>query len=133
MGTSIWENFWNVIVLLLYVVVFVSYLMALFAVIGDLFRDHKLAGGWKALWIVGLVFIPLLTLVIYLIARGSGMGKRAAEAQRSAQNAADAYIREAAGKATPSDEIATAKALLDSGAISADEYATLKANALARV
>lgn len=132
MASSIWENFWNVLALLLYIVVFVSYLFALFAVISDLFRDHKLAGGWKALWIVGLIFIPVLTLLVYLIARGSGMAQRSAEAQRSAQNAADAYIREAAGKATPSDEIATAKALFDDGAISEEEFAHLKAKALAR-
>lgn len=127
-----WENIWNILLVFLYAIVVISYLFALISVIGDLFRDHKLSGWAKALWIIGLIFIPFLTLVVYLIARGSGMARRSAEAQRDAQTATDAYIREAAGRATPSDEIATAKALLDSGAISAEEFEHLKAKALAR-
>ncbi|UCR89750.1 SHOCT domain-containing protein [Mycetocola spongiae] len=127
-----WENIWNILLVFLYAIVVISYLFALISVIGDLFRDHKLSGWAKALWIIGLIFIPFLTLVVYLIARGNGMARRSAEAQRDAQTATDAYIREAAGRATPSDEIATAKALLDSGAISTEEFEHLKAKALAR-
>ena len=56
--------------------VFFAYLMALFAVIADLFRDHKLSGWWKALWIIFLIFVPFLTLLVYLIARGKGMAER---------------------------------------------------------
>lgn len=129
---SFWENLWNIVLVFLYAVVFISYLFALFAVISDLFRDHKLAGGWKALWVVALIFVPFLTLVVYLIARGGGMAQRSVAAQREAQAHTEAYIREAAGRATPSDEIVTAKTLLDAGAITPEEFAQLKANALQR-
>jgi NADH:ubiquinone oxidoreductase subunit 6 (subunit J) len=124
-----WSALGNTLLYALLIVVFISYLFALFAVVGDLFRDHKLSGWWKAVWIVLLIWIPFLTLLVYLIARGAGMATRAEAAAKQQQAAADDYIRSVAG--SPSDEIARAKALLDAGTISADEYAALKAKALA--
>ena len=130
---SFWESFWDVIWWFLWVFVFVAYLMVLFAIIADLFRDHKLNGWWKAVWIIFLIFVPFLTALIYLIARGQGMAERSAREARSYQVATDEYIRQAANVgATPSDEIAKAKALLDSGSISQEEYEVLKAHALAQ-
>ena len=124
-----WSALGNTLLYALLIVVFISYLFALFAVVGDLFRDNKLSGWWKAVWIVLLIWIPFLTLLVYLIARGAGMATRAEAAAKQQQAAADDYIRSVAG--SPSDEIARAKALLDAGTISADEYAALKAKALA--
>ena len=124
------SNFWDIIADIFYIFVFVAYLMVLFRIFTDLFSDHKLAGGWKAVWIVALVFAPLLSSLVYLIARGRSMAERGAAAQHRAQEAAASYIKEVAGTST-ADEIAKAKALLDSGAISADEFAALKAKALA--
>jgi type VI protein secretion system component VasK len=125
---SIWDLLW----VFFWAFAFVAYLVALFSIIGDIFRDRDLNGWLKAVWLIFLVFLPFLTALVYLIARGRGMAERSAEHARSSKAAADAYIREAAGKATPSDEIATAKTLLDSGAISQAEYETLKSKALAR-
>lgn len=123
---SIWDLFWWTI----WIFAFVSYLWAVVAIISDIFRDHELKGWAKAVWVVFLIFVPFLTALIYLIARGGGMAQRAARSASAAQSAADGYIRSVASS-NPSDEIAKAKALLDSGAISDDEFATLKAKALA--
>ena len=126
----IFATIWDVIWTFFWIFAFIAYLMTLFSVIGDLFRDHALAGGYKALWIIGLVFIPFLTVLLYLIVRGKGMNERAAAANQHAQQAASAYIREAAGT-SPADDIAKAKTLLDSNAITQAEFDALKAKALA--
>ncbi|RDV44112.1 hypothetical protein DOE76_13780 [Leifsonia sp. ku-ls] len=124
-----WSNFWSVIWLFFWSFAFVAYLFALFAIISDLFRDHKLNGWWKALWIIFLIFVPFLTALVYLIARGPGMAERSQKEARQYQTATDAYIRQVAGS-SPADEISKAKALLDSGAITPEEFAHLKAHAL---
>jgi len=125
------SNFWDFIWLLFWTFAFVAYLFAIFAIIGDLFRDHKLAGGWKAVWIIFLIFLPFLTALVYLIARGKGMAERSQAAALQSQQAANDYIRQAAGtSASPSEEIAKAKALLDGGSITQAEYDALKAKAL---
>jgi type VI protein secretion system component VasK len=124
-----WSTLGNTVWYALMFVVFISYLFALFAVVGDLFRDKNLSGGWKAVWILFLIWIPFVTLLVYLIVRGAGMSERAQASAQQQKAAADEYIRSVTG--SPSDEIARAKALLDAGTISADEYAALKAKALA--
>lgn len=127
---NLWQDFWQILVWMLWAVVLISYLFALFAIIGDLFRDHKLNGWWKAVWIVFLVFLPFLTALVYIIARGQGMSERSERAARDAESATQTYIRDVAGR-SPSDEIAAAAALRDSGSINDEEFAQLKAKALA--
>ena len=122
--------FWDVLILTFTVFFFFAYLMVLFQVISDLFRDGELSGLSKALWIVFLIFLPLLTSLVYLLVRGKGMSQRQRVAVEKAMSETDAYIRNVAGKST-ADQIADAKKLLDSGTISADEFAKLKAKALA--
>ncbi|MFT4284177.1 MAG: SHOCT domain-containing protein [Protaetiibacter sp.] len=124
------HNLWDFIVLLFWSFAFVAYLFAVFAIVGDLFRDHKLNGWWKALWIVFLIFLPFLTALAYLVFRGKGMAERSQKAADAQQRYAEGYLREVAGTATPADEIAKAKALLDSGAITQAEFDSLKAKAL---
>ncbi|AMB59697.1 SHOCT domain-containing protein [Microterricola viridarii] len=128
---SIWENFWNVLWAFFWAFAFIAYLFAIFAIIGDLFRDHKLNGWWKALWIIFLIFVPFLTALIYLIARGRGMAERQAKDVVAAQKASEQYIKQVAGSSSPAEEINKAKALLDSGAINQAEFEALKAKALA--
>ena len=91
----------------------------------DLFRDHQLSGWWKAVWIVFLAFVPFLTMLVYMIARGKGMTERSMQRARRNQETADTYIRQVAS-ASPTEEIAKAKALLDSGTISPDEFQRIK-------
>jgi hypothetical protein len=116
--------------LMLWFFLFFVYLVILFQIISDLFRDRELSGWWKAAWVIGLVFLPYLVALIYLIARGRGMAERQRDAALQARSDTDAYIRTVAST-SPAEHIAAAKALLDSGAIDADEFATLKAKALA--
>jgi hypothetical protein len=124
-------RFWDTIYLLVSTFFFVAYLIVLFHVILDLFRDPSLGGFAKAVWIVALIFLPVLTSLIYVIARGRGMSERQRTAYAKAQADADAHIREVAGHRSPAEQIASAKQLLDSGAITPDEFARLKATALA--
>lgn len=127
---SFWESFWVVILWFLGATIFIAYLMALFSILTDIIRDREQSGWAKAIWILFLIFLPFLTALIYLITRGDGMSKRSAEAMKQNQAAADDYIRTVAGTDSAT-QIEKAKALLDSGAISPDEYAQLKAKALA--
>ncbi len=123
-------GFWDFLVWLLWAYVFFAYLMVLFSIFADIFRDRDLHGGWKAVWIVFLIFVPILAALVYLIARGSGMAARSAAHMARAQQDADSYIRSVAG-GSASDEIAKASELLAAGSITADEYQALKAKALA--
>lgn len=124
-----WGSFWDLIWWFLWAFIFVAYLFALFAIIADLFRDEELSGIGKAVWLIFLLFVPLLTALVYLIVRGDGMTKRGVQQAREQQAATDEYIRSVA-TSSPSEEIAKAKALLDAGTITADEYAALKTKAL---
>ena len=122
--------FWDAVLLMLSTFFFVAYLFILFHILVDLFRDSEVGGGAKALWMVALVFVPMLTALVYVLARGGGMADRQRAALQKAKSDADAYIRTVAGK-SPAEQIADAKALLDGGTINADEFAKLKAKALA--
>jgi hypothetical protein len=124
------SNFWDLVVLLASTFFFVAYLVILFHVVVDLFRDSEMGGGSKVLWIIGLVFVPVLTSLIYILARGRGMAHRQQAALQKAKADSDAYIRTVAGT-SPAQEIAQAKALRDAGTITADEYERIKAKALA--
>lgn len=125
-------GFWNILWWTIWVFAFVVYLFALFSIIGDLFRDHKLNGWFKAIWIIFLIVVPFLTALIYLIARGRGMAERSQRDAQKAQSATEDYIRQAAGsQPSAADEIAKAKALHDAGTITDDEYNLIKAKALA--
>jgi len=124
------SNFWDIIMLILSTFVTVAYLIILFQIVADLFRDPDLGGGSKAIWLIALLFLPVLTALLYVLARGRGMAQRQRGAIQKARAEADAYVREVAGSA-PADQISRAKALLDAGTITQDEYARLKAKALA--
>ncbi len=123
-------DFWDFFWLMVYSFFFVAYLIVLFQIIADLFRDGDLSGWWKAVWILFLIFLPILTALVYLIARGKGMTDRHLQAAAETKRDTDRYIREVANT-SPTDQIANAKQLLDSGAITSAEFESLKARALA--
>jgi len=119
---------WSMIAFFFFVIV----LMMLFQIIGDIFRSDDLSGVTKAVWLIAILFVPWLAIFIYLIARGNGMAERAIKANQKAQEQFAAYAQSQAPAASgPTAEIASAKALLDSGAISQPEFDRLKASALA--
>jgi hypothetical protein len=122
---SFWEWFW--IAFLTFA--FVAYLFAMFTIIVDLFRDKTVSGWMKAVWFIFLILFPVLTALVYLIARGGGMAERQMKDAQAVKEAQDSYIRDVAGS-SPADQIAKAKELHNSGAITDEEYEALKAKAL---
>jgi hypothetical protein len=123
-------NFWEFLWLIISTFFLFAYLIVLFQVVVDLFRDRELGGVAKAIWIIALIFLPMLTVLAYLIARGGGMAQRQQAASRQVQADAESYIRNVAGT-SPAEQIAKASALLKDGTITEQEFATLKAKALA--
>lgn len=123
------DSFWDFLWVILVSFAFVAYLMLLFSIITDLFRDHKSSGWVKAIWVVFLIFLPFITALIYLIVKGDDMTKRSVRAAQQMQDAQESYIRQVAGK-SGAEQIADAKALLDAGTITPDEFQSLKAKAL---
>ena len=112
--------------------IWIAALMVWFRCLWDLFGDHSLGGWAKAGWVILLVFVPWVGALIYLIARGRSMTERQISRAKEMQAAQEQYIQQVAGTPTsPVDQIANAKALLDSGAITQEEFAALKAKALA--
>jgi hypothetical protein len=114
--------------------IFFAWFMCLWWVFGDLFRSRDLGGGAKTLWVVFIIVAPFLGMFVYLIARGHGMNDRTMEAQQEMQQRQAEYIKSVAGGSAGSstaDQIASAKGLLDSGAITQQEFDQIKAKALA--
>ena len=117
---------------MLWFFMFFIWIMLLFQVFGDLFRDHELSGFAKAIWILFVVIAPFLGVFVYLIARGPKMAERNAKAMSEMEQAQKEYIREAAGTATSTaDELHRLADLRDRGVIDEAEFQSLKAKALA--
>lgn len=121
------ETLWSLVIVFL----FLSYLVVLFQIITDLFRDSNLDGWFKALWTLLLIVLPVVTSLIYLIVRGGGMAIRQQHRTAEAADSTEAHLRSLALAPSAGQQIADAKALLDNGTITAEEFATLKAKALA--
>lgn len=112
--------------------IWIAAIMVWFRCLMDMFGDPTLSGWGKAGWAVVLIFIPWVGALIYLIVRGRSMTERQLSKAAELQAAQDQYIQQVAGTPTSAaDQIASAKALLDSGAIDENEYQALKAKALA--
>ncbi len=123
-------SFWDIVWFIFITWAFVAYLMVMFSIIGDIFRDGDMSGWAKAAWCLFLVFVPFLTALIYIGVRGRAMAERSARASAAHQQQQDAHIREVAGHATPTEQITQARALLDAGTISQPEFEALKTKAL---
>lgn len=122
---TVWELLWYTLVIF----AFIAYLIVLFHVIADLFRDRGMSGIAKILWVIFLIVVPYIAAFVYVIVRGRGMAERQVAANAAAQQAADDYIRRVAGKSS-AEQIADAKALFDAGTIDRNEFEALKAKAL---
>ncbi|WP_280434808.1 SHOCT domain-containing protein [Nocardia carnea] len=122
---SFWEALWLVVVSF----AFIAYLLLLFYIIGDLFRDRETSGWVKAIWVVLLIVLPLLTSLVYLIVRGKGMTQRSITEAQQVQAAEKEFIQRTAGT-NPAAQIAEAKRLLAEGTITEGEFERLKAKAM---
>jgi len=108
----------------------VLFIWLLITVYADLFRRHDISGWGKAAWIVFTIFLPFIGVFVYLIAEGRAMSARTEERNAEARSQVDSYVRSVARSGSSTDEIVQAKELLDTGAITPDEYETLKRKAL---
>jgi predicted PurR-regulated permease PerM len=118
---------WSIFIFFAWVI----WIWFLIVILSDVFRRHDIGGGTKALWVIFVIFVPFVAALIYLIRQGSHMAERNVQQAQAAQAQADDYIRSVAAQNDPSEQIRKGKELLDSGAITQDEYAALKARALA--
>lgn len=124
------SGFWDFLWLIIWSFFLISYLMVLFQIIVDIFRDTELGGFAKVIWTIALLLVPMLTALAYILFRGSGMARRRnAELNRSHEEA-EHYIRSVAGR-SPATEISEANALLRAGTITEAEFNQIKAKALA--
>lgn len=115
-------SFGEILLVALEIFFFVVWIWILITILSDLFRDHELSGWAKAAWVLFLVFIPVLTALIYLIARGEGMRDRSIKAQADAKKHFDEYVRQQAHTASPADELHKLAELKDKGALSQEEF-----------
>jgi Short C-terminal domain/Phospholipase_D-nuclease N-terminal len=121
------EVFWTLLIFFAFIV----WLWILFTVFTDIFRRHDTSGFVKVLWIIFIIIIPYFGSFIYLIVEHKGMTERAIKAQENAQAQVDQYVKSVAGAGDPAEQIAKAKQLLDSGAITQAEFDQIKQKALA--
>lgn len=127
-----WETLWDTIWFIFLILAAFAYAVALVAIVVDLFRDRKLSGWGKAVWIIFLIIFPILTAVVYLIARGGSMEEREYRAEVNSARDARIAFENAASTLTPSEEITRAQQLLDDGIVDRAEFDVLKGHALAR-
>jgi len=121
------EIFWTILIFFGFVV----WIWILFTVFADIFRRSDIGGWGKALWIVFVVILPWLGVLVYLIAEHEGMNERTVKRQQDVQAEFDQYVKSAAGKGDPTDQIAKASELLAKRAISQAEFEEMKRKALA--
>jgi len=114
---------------LLLIFFMIMYLISLFSVVIDLFRNHQMSGVVQAIWILFLIFIPLISLPVYVIVYGRGVATGQQDAVAQAQRKQAAYIKQVAGT-SPAEQIAQAQQLRQSSVISQQEFDTIKVKAL---
>jgi hypothetical protein len=124
-------TFGQALLTVLEIFVFAAWLMVLFTIVGDLFRDHGMSGWGKAAWIIVLIFVPFLGSLIYLIARGQGMRERALAQQQEVQQQLDAYVKQTAGGGSAADELTKLAKLHDERKLSDEEFERAKAKIVA--
>ena len=119
--------FWTIFEIFLWII----WIWILIYVFIDIFRSHDLSGWGKALWFIFVLFIPLIGVLVYLIARGNSMHERATQEAQQQDRQFRAYVQEAAGPQSTADQLAKLADLRDRGVITADEFEREKAKVLA--
>ena len=121
------DVFWTMFIFFIWV----AWFILLFRILVDIFRRHDIGGGMKTVWIIFVLILPFLGVFIYLISQGQGMAERDMSQAQASQAQFDDYVRTVSSSGGSADEIAKAKQLLDSGAITQAEFDAIKAKALA--
>lgn len=117
---------WTIIVFFAWLI----WIWLLIAIFTDLFRRSDISGWGKAGWVIVVLVLPFIGILLYLIAQGRAMAERNQRHARSQQAEFDSYVRTVSGDGRAADQIAKGKQLLDSGAITPQEYESLKRKAL---
>ena len=118
--------FWSMFIFFLWIL----WIWILIWIIIDIFRSHDLGGFAKALWFLFILFIPLLGVLVYLIARGGKMHEHAVQQAQQQDQEFRAYVQDAAGSQSSADQLAKLADLRDRGVISAEEFEREKAKVL---
>lgn len=124
-------SIWDVFVSMFWFMLLFAWIMLLFHIIADIFRDRELSGFAKAMWCLFLIFIPWVGALVYLIVRGNSMTQRSVEAAKENEANMRAYVRDAAGTTSAADELAKLAQMRDSGAITPEDYERAKTKVLA--
>ena len=111
--------------------IFFLWIFLVITIVIDVFRSHDMSGGVKALWLLFILILPFLGVLIYLIARGSGMHERSVKQAQDQQKAFSDYVAQTAKGANPAEQLATLADLKEKGVITDDEFQAQKANLLA--
>ncbi len=119
--------FWTIFMIFLWVIWF----WILITIIIDIFRSHDLSGWAKALWFVFILFLPLIGVLVYLIARGGKMHEHEVRQAQRQEEQLRSYVQEAAGSQSAVDQLAKLADLRDRGVITAEEFDREKAKILA--
>ena len=119
--------FWTIFEIFLWVIWF----WILITVFIDIFRSHDLNGWGKALWFLFVLFIPLIGVLVYLIARGGKMHERAVRTAQQQDQQFREYVQDAAGSGNTADQLAKLADLRDRGVITPAEFEAQKATVLA--
>ena len=119
--------FWTILMIFLWVIWF----WILITIIIDIFRSHDLSGWVKALWLVFILFLPLIGVLVYLIARGGKMHEHQVRQAQLQEEQLRSYVQEAAGSQSSVDQLAKLADLRDRGVITAEEFDREKAKILA--
>ena len=122
---------WDVFLSMFWFMLLVTWIWMIIAIFGDIFRDHELGGGAKALWTLFIIIIPWLGALVYLIVRGRSMNERALQAAKANDEHMRAYVRDAAGSTSTADELRKLNELRAEGVLSQEDYEKAKAKALA--
>ena len=120
------DLFWTMLMLFLWF----AWIMVVFNVVIDIFRNHDTNGFTKAIWVLFVILLPWLGVLVYLIANGDGMAQRGLQVAQQQDQAARAYIQDAAGVST-ADELQKLSQLRSDGVLSEGEFAAQKARLLA--
>ena len=118
--------FWTIFEIFLWVI----WIWILVTVFIDIFRSHDLSGGAKALWFVFVLFVPLIGVLVYLVARGGSMHERSVQQAQRQEEEFRGYVQETAGSQSPADQLAKLAELRDRGVITAEEFDREKAKIL---
>lgn len=123
----LFDLFWTMLMLFLWI----AWFSVVISVVMDIFRNRETSGFSKAIWVFFVIVLPWLGVLVYLVVNGDGMADRSLQVARRNEEAAQAYIRQAAAPVSTADELAKLAGLRDSGVITEEEFAAQKVRLLA--